>query len=64
MVPVLLIGIPLIAGLIGFSLKDVAAKSWALLASLLTLGVSLVGITLPKNSKDLAVQCSLDGLPE
>jgi NADH-quinone oxidoreductase subunit M len=53
MVPVLLIGIPLFAGLIGFSLKDVAAKSWALLASLLTLGVSLVGIALPKNSKDL-----------
>ena len=40
MVPVLLIGIPLLAGLIGFSLKDAAAKGWALFASLLTLGES------------------------
>ncbi len=53
MVPVLLIGIPLLAGLIGFSLKDVAAKSWALFASLLTLGVSLFGICLPKDSRQL-----------
>jgi NADH-quinone oxidoreductase subunit M len=51
MVPVLLIGIPLLAGLIGFSLKDIAAKRWSLFASLLTLGVSLTGISLPKNSK-------------
>ncbi len=50
MVPVLLIGIPLLAGLIGFSLKDAAAKSWSLIASLLTLGVSLVGLTLAKDS--------------
>ena len=40
MIPVLLIGIPLLAGLIGFSLKDAAAKSWSLFASLLTLVVS------------------------
>src|SRR6202790_2700656 len=53
MVPVLLIGIPLLAGLIGFSLKDVAAKKWSLFASLLTLGVSLAGMGLPKNSKQL-----------
>jgi len=53
MVPVLLIGIPLLAGLIGFSLKNAAAKSWALFASLLVLGVSLTGICLPKNSKQL-----------
>ena len=44
MIPVLLIGIPLLAGLIGFSLKDAAAKRWALFASLLTLGVMLTGI--------------------
>ena len=50
MVPVLLIGIPLLAGLIGFSLKDITAKRWALIASLLTLGVSLVGLSLPPNS--------------
>jgi NADH-quinone oxidoreductase subunit M len=53
MVPVLLIGIPLLAGLIGFSLKDAAAKSWSLFASLLTLAVSLVGISLPKDSRQL-----------
>ena len=53
MVPVLLIGIPLLAGLIGFSLKDAAAKTWALFASLLTLGVSLFGISLPKDSRQL-----------
>jgi NADH-quinone oxidoreductase subunit M len=53
MVPVLLIGIPLLAGLIGFSLKDVAAKKWALITSVLTLGVSLVGINLPGDSKQL-----------
>jgi len=54
MVPVLLIGIPLLAGLIGFSLKDVAAKSWALFASLIVLAVSLVGIFTPAGSKWLA----------
>ena len=53
MVPVLLIGIPLLAGLIGFSLKDAAAKKWALFASLLTLGVSVIGLCLPADSKEL-----------
>ena len=48
MVPVLLIGIPLLAGLIGFSLKDAAAKSWSLFASILTLGASLIGISAPR----------------
>jgi NADH-quinone oxidoreductase subunit M len=53
MVPVLLIGIPLFAGLIGFLLKDAAAKSWSLFASILTLAVSLVGISLHRDSKEL-----------
>jgi NADH-quinone oxidoreductase subunit M len=53
MVPVLLIGIPLLAGLIGFSLKDVAAKGWSLFASLLTLAVSLTGICLSADNKQL-----------
>ena len=53
MVPVLLIGIPLLAGLIGFSLKDVAAKSWSFFASLLVLAVSLFGISLPADSNQL-----------
>ena len=50
MIPVLLIGIPLLAGLIGFSLKDAAAKRWALFASLLTLAVIVTGICLPADS--------------
>jgi len=54
MVPVLLIGIPLIAGLIGFSLKDAAAKGWALFISLLTLVVSLIGVSIPGDSKMLS----------
>jgi NADH-quinone oxidoreductase subunit M len=54
MVPVLLIGIPLLAGLIGFSLKDAAAKGWSLFASLLTLIVSLLSISLPRDSKLLS----------
>ncbi len=58
MVPVLLIGIPLLAGLIGFSLKDAAAKSWALFASILVLVVSLTGICLAK-----AVNNSCSALP-
>ncbi len=53
MIPVLLIGIPLLAGLIGFSLKDITAKSWALIASVLTLCVSLIGLSLPRNSERL-----------
>ncbi|HEX3767554.1 MAG TPA: NADH-quinone oxidoreductase subunit M, partial [Puia sp.] len=54
MVPVLLIGIPLLAGLIGFSLNDAAAKGWSLFTSLLTLIVSLVGISMPRDSKMLS----------
>jgi NADH-quinone oxidoreductase subunit M len=54
MVPVLLIGIPLLAGLIGFSLKDAAAKGWSLFASLLTLIVSFIGISVPRDSKLLS----------
>jgi NADH-quinone oxidoreductase subunit M len=53
MVPVLLIGIPLVVGLIGFFLKDAAAKSWSLIASLLVLAVSVAGIFLAKDSSDL-----------
>ncbi len=44
MIPVLLIGIPLLAGLIGFSLKDAAAKNWSLFASILVLCASLAGV--------------------
>jgi NADH-quinone oxidoreductase subunit M len=55
MVPVLLIAVPLLAGLIGFTLKDAASKGWSLFASFITLGVSLTGIALPKGSRHLAV---------
>ena len=55
MIPVLLIVIPLLAGLISFSLKDAAAKGWTLFASFIILGVSLIAIALPDESKQLAV---------
>ncbi len=54
MVPVLLIGIPLLAGLIGFSLKDAAAKKWSLFASILVLCASLAGVFTPADSPSLA----------
>ena len=63
MIPVLLIAIPLLAGLIGFGLKDTAAKGWSLFASLITLVVSLAGLALPEGSKLLAVNMEwLSGL--
>jgi len=55
MIPVLLIAVPLLAGLIGFMLKDGAAKGWALFASLVTLGISLIAVALPDGSKELVV---------
>jgi NADH-quinone oxidoreductase subunit M len=42
MIPVLLIAIPLAAGIAGFFIKQ--ARSWALFASLATLGVMLYGV--------------------
>jgi NADH-quinone oxidoreductase subunit M len=51
MIPVLLIVIPLITGLVGFLIKsDNGARSWSLLSSLATLIVSLVGLSLARNS--------------
>jgi NADH-quinone oxidoreductase subunit M len=55
MVPVLLIGIPLLAGLIGFSLKDTVSKSWALFASFLVLGVVIAGICMAGDDKMLQI---------
>ena len=54
MIPVLLIGIPLLAGLIGFSLKDAAAKNWSLFASILVLCASLAGVFMSADSPSLA----------
>lgn len=46
MIPVLLIFIPLLAGLAAFFFRnEKAARSWALLSTILVLGVSLVGLT-------------------
>jgi NADH-quinone oxidoreductase subunit M len=54
MIPVLLIVIPLLSGLASFFIKDVkAARSWALLSSLITLAVSVVGIWLYNQPADL-----------
>lgn len=54
MVPVLLILIPLLAGLISFFLKEEkAARSWALLSAIGVLVVSVLGLTLLKQEKNL-----------
>ena len=46
MIPVLLILIPLVSALVGFLLKDAAARSWSLFASILVLCASLAGLSL------------------
>jgi NADH-quinone oxidoreductase subunit M len=54
MIAVLLIIIPLLTGLITFFFKNErSARSWALLASILTLVVSLLGLTIFKDEKYL-----------
>ncbi|HVU84586.1 MAG TPA: hypothetical protein VHC50_07085, partial [Puia sp.] len=63
MIPVLLIAVPLIAGLISFMLRDRASGRWSLFASLLTLVVSLVAVAVPQGSRELAVNLEwLSGL--
>jgi NADH-quinone oxidoreductase subunit M len=57
MIPVLLITIPLAAGLASFFIKDEKiARLWALLASLITLGVSLSGICLREKTGYMAYE--------
>lgn len=57
MIPVLLILIPLAAGLAAFFLKNEnAVKAWSLFASVATLAVSLLGLTLMKDEKYLSQQ--------
>ena len=54
MIPVLLIFIPLVTGLIGFLLKsEKTARGWALLSSLVTLVVALIGAGAAKGSEML-----------
>lgn len=58
MVPVLLILIPLVTGFVTFFLKNgQSAKSWALLASLATLVVSVLGLTAMHDAKNLEYSC-------
>ena len=55
MIPVLLILIPLIAGLASFFLKnDRSLRSWVLFSSFITLAVSILGLTVLKDAKYLA----------
>jgi NADH-quinone oxidoreductase subunit M len=57
MIPVLLIIIPLIGGLLAFFFKnDKAVRSWALFSSLVTLAVSVLGLTVLKTDSYLQFQ--------
>jgi NADH-quinone oxidoreductase subunit M len=54
MIPVLLIAIPLVAGILSFFFKEEkAVRGWALLAALVTLAVSAAGIFLFNDPQDL-----------
>src|SRR5215470_5043831 len=54
MVPLLLILIPLVTGLAAFFFKnEKAVRAWALFSSLLTLAVSVLGLTTMKTAADL-----------
>ena len=54
MIPVLLILVPLVTGLVSFFIKEEkAARAWALFASIVTVGVSLLGLTVMNSPADL-----------
>jgi NADH-quinone oxidoreductase subunit M len=54
MIPVLLIIIPLVIGLIFFTIKkEKSTRSWALFSSIATLAVSVLGLTILKTAPDL-----------
>jgi NADH-quinone oxidoreductase subunit M len=58
MIPVLLILIPLIAGLASFFLKnDKSVRTWVLFSSFITLAVSILGLTALKDAKYLEHHC-------
>ncbi len=58
MVPVLLILIPLLGGLASFFIKnEKAVRSWVLFASLVTLSISIFGLTIFNSSGYLQHQC-------
>ena len=57
MIPVLLIFIPLLAGLIAFFVKnEKAVRWWTLFSSIITLAVSVLGLTYFKNTEHLSHQ--------
>ena len=57
MIPVLLIVIPLLTGLAAFLIKnEKAVRSWALFSSIVTLVVSVVGLTVLNEAKWLEHQ--------
>lgn len=59
MIPVLLIVIPLLTGLATFLVKqENAARAWSLVASLGTLVVSLIGLSLAKGSPSLSAEAA------
>src|ERR1700733_5572824 len=63
MIPVLLILLPLVSGLITFFLRsDRGARGWALLSSLITLGVALWGLSVHRNSTLLTA--NVEWLPD
>jgi NADH-quinone oxidoreductase subunit M len=54
MIPVLLILIPLLAGFASFFIRsENGAKSWSLVSAIITLGVSIVGLTIVKDPAQL-----------
>ena len=54
MIPVLLIAIPLLSGLAGFFIKNSnSAKNWSLFISIITLAVSIFGLTVDKSASSL-----------
>ncbi len=58
MVPVLLILIPLLTGLVAFFVKnEKQVRAWTLFSVLITLAISLLGLTLLKEDKYLQHQC-------
>lgn len=58
MVPVLLILIPLLAGLATFFFKnEKAVRLWALFSAIITLVISVLGLTLLKEEKYLQHSC-------
>jgi len=54
MIPVLLIVIPLLSGLLTFFIQsERSAKSWALISSFISLGVSILGLTIMNQYENL-----------